>query len=111
MCYETPSICQTNLKIHTLLHNLPGQCPVLVTIHDVLENKIANGIGLLHDVAFLKRSLLSVCHAVSGHTCKRNLIYCLDESLAFSATVLTKPTNTQLHYVRISYTKSIQIEQ
>ena len=52
MCYETPSICQTKLKIHTLLHNLPGQCPMLVTIHDVLEKKNANAIGLLHEVDF-----------------------------------------------------------
>ena len=84
MCYETPSICQTHLKIHTLLRNRPSQCPVLVTICDGLDNKFASGIGLPHDIVFLlKNSLPSVCHTVSGHTCKRNLIYSNDESTAF----------------------------
>ena len=36
------------LKIHTRLRNLPSQCPVLVTMHDVLLDKIANCVGLLH---------------------------------------------------------------
>jgi hypothetical protein len=93
------------------LRNRPSQCPVLVTIHDILENKIANCIGLLHDVAFIKAFPTFSKSYRFWHMCKRNLIYCHEESTAFRAPILTKPTNTQLHNVHISYTKSIQIEQ
>jgi hypothetical protein len=70
MCYETPSICQTNLKIHTLLRNRPSQCPLLVITHDVLEKSIANGV--LNDVAFVQVFLFLLFRTVSG--ARRNVI-------------------------------------